>query len=479
MTNRMYKILFVDSDESHLQTLSCLLSCKKYILHTAGNGKDAFDLAQQLSPDLILLDLLLPEIDGVETCRILKSSEITSRIPVIILTDTPDKDAKLLCLRAGANDFLAKPVDSVELQLRIHNLLEFKSYADARRSNELLLQSTTLLEEKTRQLEAVLKDKFNFQDIITTSPAMRRALELADRVTASPQTTILICGESGCGKEVLSRAIHFAGGGIAGGFVALNCAAIPEALLESELFGHVRGAFTGADHDREGKFSQARGGTLLLDEIGDMPLGLQAKLLRVIEGRSFEKVGSNETIPVNCRIIIATNRDLPKMVAEGRFREDLFHRINVYPITIPPLRERRDDIRQLVDQFLGIFRQHQGKSFPGVSPKALDELLSYPWPGNIRELRNCLERAAIVCDGLIQPEHLIIRNTTPPGNIAADKEVDRPAEDSITYHFTLTTKMVSLNAIISRVLEITLQWCHGNKSLAASLLKISRNKFYR
>jgi DNA-binding NtrC family response regulator len=479
MNNATFKILLVDDEELNLRMLSRLLSCGHYTLLTAGTGKDAIELAREKSPDLVLLDMVMPELAGTETCRILKETEETSQIPVIMLTGHPDKDAKLQCLRAGANDFLAKPVDPVELQLRVKNLLEFKKHADTKKSNELLQQSATLLEEKTRELEAALKDRFKFQDIITTSPVMKRELKLAVRVAASYQTTVVIYGESGCGKEVLSRAIHFAGGGKSGGFVAVNCAAIPEALLESELFGHVRGAFTGADRDREGKFSQARGGTLLLDEIGDMPLSLQAKLLRVLEGRTFEKVGANEAIPVDCRVIIATNRNLPAMIAAGRFREDLFHRINVYPITIPPLRERRDDIPLLIEHFLHTFRQHQGKTLPGVSQKALDELLNYRWPGNIRELRNCLERAAIVCDGLIQPEHLIICNTRFTSSVGANSKADLPAGNAITYHFSFNPEMISMEAVTRQVLDITLAWCEGNKSRAASLLNVSRNKFYR
>ncbi len=478
MTDESYKILIVDNEELNLKMVSRMLSCDQFSLYTAANGKDAIMLAKQISPDLILLDVLMPELDGAETCKILKESEGTSQIPVIMLTGCPDKEVKLRCIRAGANDFLTKPVDAIELQLRVHNLLEFKRHADTRRANELLQKSKALLEEKTRELAAALKDRFNFQDIITTSPVMKRALELAVRVAASPQTTVVIYGESGCGKEVLSRAIHFAGG-TPGAFVAVNCAAIPEALLESELFGHVRGAFTGADRDREGKFSQARGGTLLLDEIGDMPLELQAKLLRVLEGRTFEKVGSNETIAVNCRVIIATNRDLPEMIAAGRFREDLFHRINIYPITIPPLRERRDDIPLLVDHFLDTFRQHQGKPLPGVSQKALDELLAYDWPGNVRELRNCLERATIVSDGLIQSEHLIICNSKAPGSVGANSADNLLVSGAITYHIALTPDLISLEAITRRVLDITLEWCQGNKSQAAALLGVSRNKFYR
>lgn len=479
MTNETYKILIVDDEELILNMISCLLSCARYTLYTAGNGKDAIELAQRINPDLVLLDMVMPELDGVEICRILKSTEETSQIPVIMLTGHTDRDAKIMCLSAGANDFLEKPFDNLELKMRVKNLLEFKKYADTSRSNKLLLKSKTLLEGKNRELEAALNDRFSFQNIITTSAVMKKTLKLAVRVAASPQTTVIIYGESGCGKEVLSRAIHFSGGSTAGGFVAINCAAIPEALLESELFGHVRGAFTGADREREGKFSQARGGTLLLDEIGDMPLGLQAKLLRVLEERTFEKIGSNEPVAVDCRVIVATNRDLPEMIAAGRFREDLFHRINVYPITIPPLRKRREDIPLLVDYFLNIFRQHLGKKLPGVSQKTLDELLAYRWPGNVRELRNCLERATIVCDGLIQPEHLSICNSRVTGSIGANTEADPQAGGAIDYHFSFRPDVLSMEAVTRQVLDITLDWCQGNKSQAASLLGVSRNKFYR
>jgi DNA-binding NtrC family response regulator len=479
MTNVAYKILIVDDEELDLKMLASFLSSGQHSLYTAGNGKEAVELARKINPDLILLDMQMPELDGAETCRILKNTEETSQVPVIMMTGYSDEDVKLRCLRAGANDFLAKPVDIIELQLRVNNMLEFNRHAQTRKLNEMLLQSKAALEAKNREYEAALQDKFNFQNIITSSPVMKKSLELAVRVIAFPQTTVVIYGESGCGKEVLSRAIHFAGGGMPGGFVAVNCAAIPEALLESELFGHVRGAFTGADREREGKFSQARWGTLLLDEIGDMPLRLQAKLLRVLEGRTFEKVGSNEPIPVDCRVIVATNQDLPEMVATGRFREDLFHRINVYPITIPPLRERRYDIPLLVDHFLNIFRQHHGKPLPGVSQKAIDELLAYRWPGNIRELRNSLERAAIICDGLIQPEHLCICNTKVNGSVEANSDADLPAGSAITYHFAFHPDMVSLDAVTHRVLDITLEWCKGNKSQAAALLNVSRNKFYR
>jgi DNA-binding NtrC family response regulator len=453
-------ILAVDDDLFFRDLLEQQLHDIGYTPVMAASAGEALAILEHLNIDLILSDLVMPDIDGMEFLE--QVNRLRPDIPFIIITAHASIAGTVEAMRRGAYNYVDKLCEPDELRIVIERALAHQ-----------------LLRSEHDQLKGHLREKFSFQSIITTCPVMKTALELAARVTTSPQTTVVIYGESGCGKEVLSRAIHFAGGGMPVGFVAVNCAAIPEALLESELFGHVRGAFTGADREREGKFSQARGGTLLLDEIGDMPLGLQAKLLRVLEGRTFEKVGSNEPIPVNCRVIVATNRDLPEMIATGHFREDLFHRINVYPITIPPLRERRDDIPLLVEHFLAIFRQHQGKPLPGISQKALDELLTYRWPGNIRELRNCLERAAIVCDGLIQPEHLSICSCRVNSSGGAATETNVPAGGAITYHFALQPDKVSLEEVNRRVLDITLEWCQGNKSQAAALLKVSRNKFYR
>jgi len=303
-------------------------------------------------------------------------------------------------------------------------------------------------------------------------------LRLADKVTSARQTTIAIYGESGSGKEVLARAIHFAGNGFPTGFVAVNCAAIPEHLLESELFGHVRGAFTGADRDREGKFSLARGGTILLDEIGDMPLPLQAKLLRVLQERVFEKIGSNTPLPAECRVIVATNRNLAEQVSAGRFREDLYHRINVFPLTIPPLRDRKDDIPLLCEHVLDQLRQHLGKALPGISQKAMEVMLNYQWPGNVRELRNCLERAAILTEGeLIRPSHLGI---CPAASPDADADTTHGATgDSVTYTLTVPSELLSLDTLTDRIMAITLERCNGNKSKASQMLKIGRKAFYR
>ena len=300
---------------------------------------------------------------------------------------------------------------------------------------------------------------------------MEGTLAAARQVAASPRTTVAIYGESGVGKEVLARAIHIAGGENLTSFVAINCAAIPETLLESELFGHVKGAFTGADRERDGKCCRARGGTLFLDEIGDMPLSLQPKLLRLLEERTFEKVGSDLQVTADFRIIVATHRDLEQCCRQGTFRQDLYHRLTVFPIVIPPLRERREDIPILAEQFLHTFRQHQGKALPGLSRAALDQMMSHDWPGNIRELRNRLEYATIVSYGdLIRPEHLRLQQQCVA--------VIDPAEDRVALNFNFTREEFSLDAVTGQVMEWALAQCNGNKSSAARLLKASRKLFY-
>jgi len=265
--------------------------------------------------------------------------------------------------------------------------------------------------------------------------------------------------------------------------VAVNCAAIPDHLLESELFGHLRGSFTGADRDREGKFSLARGGTLLLDEIGDMPLALQTKLLRVLQERVFERIGSNEQISATCRVIVATNRNLQELVAAGKFREDLYHRITVFPLTLPPLRERTEDIPILCEHVLEQLRQHLGKPLAGISEGAMRLLMEYPWPGNVRELRNFLERAAILTeDGQIKAEQVALAGhsslaplkpgAVPPAGVQLDS-------GSVSYTLTLPVSELSLEALTERILALTLERCGGNKSKASQMLKIGRKAFYR
>ena len=454
-------ILIVDDERICLSVLKNHLLSLGHEVICASTGQEALSLLETRSVQVVISDLAMPEMDGIQLMHMAK--ERYPALPFIVLTAEGSIGSAVAAIREGALDYLEKPFDPENLNVVLQRALEF-----GRLSGE------------NAQLKEHFREQFSFQNIVTQSPVMRAALELAARVASSPKTTISLTGESGVGKEVLARAVHFASGCLPGSFVALNCAAIPESLLESELFGHVRGAFTGAEREREGKFTLARGGTVLLDEIGDMPLLLQAKLLRVLEERSFEKVGSNTTLPADFRVIVATHRNLTELVRQGSFREDLFHRINVVPIAIPALRERREDIPLLVDFYLELFRKHQGKALPGVSRKALDLLVRHGWPGNVRELRNVLEYAAImVSDELIRPEHLRLPAAQAQAQAGGPPAGGEPGGASIDFQVSLGAGEVSLDAITGKILDIALERCGGNKSQAAALLKVNRKMFYR
>ncbi len=449
-------ILAVDDDETSLRILNGCLKLLGFTVVTAPGGAQALELLRQREFDLVISDLYMPGIDGIMLLKEVRNLDMN--IPFIVVTACGSISSAVTAMRQGADDYLEKPYNPDTLQLTVQRALEFHRALS-----------------ENRQIKAYLQDRFTFQNIITVCPAMRDTLEMAAKVASYPYTNVAIYGESGTGKEVLARAIHFASTGMPTRFVAVNCAAIPEQLMESELFGHVKGAFTGADREREGKFSQARNGTLLLDEIGDMPLLLQAKLLRTLQERTFEKIGGNESIPLACRVIVATNVNLAQRVEAGSFREDLYHRINVFPLHIPPLRERKDDIRQICEHVMADLQQHLGKSLPGISQKAMDAILGYDWPGNVRELRNCLERAAILTSGdLIRPEHLCLPPEAQQGSNFQDAE-----SLHVTYNLKVPAQSLSLASLTSQILSRTLENCLGNKSKAAKLLKIDRKMFYR
>lgn len=449
-------ILAVDDQASFRFLLQQQLDNAGFTPLLAASAREGLALLERQPVDLVLSDLVMPEMDGL--AFLAKIRERFSSIPFILLTAHGTVATAVEALKQGAFDYIEKHCPPDELQITIFRALEHSKLA-----------------EENRIFRQHLQHEYSFESIVTSSRRMKNCLELASSVVKSPATTLALFGESGSGKEVLAWAIHVAGGCMPHTFVGLNCAAIPETLLESELFGHARGAFTGAERDREGKFSLAAGGTLLLDEIGDMPLALQTKLLRVLEERLFEQIGSNRPQPLQCRVIVATHRNLPALVAAGRFREDLYHRINIFPITLPPLRERMEDIPLLVEHFIVILRKHLGKKLPGVSQKAMEKLLAHHWPGNVRELRNCLERAAILIqDGeLMRPEHF------SPGTIVTDLPTDSSNPDEISYHLTFTADELSLETATNRILDLTLSHCEGNKTKAAALLKVNRKMFYR
>ncbi|MBI5214052.1 MAG: sigma-54-dependent Fis family transcriptional regulator [Nitrospirae bacterium] len=449
-------ILIVDDDESFRLLIETHLKKAGFKPILTDSGIKALKILEKKNVDLIISDQVMPEMDGMELLHRVKSNH--RDIPFIMLTAYGEIKKAVASIKQGAYDYIEKPYDPDDLFATINRTLEYYRLSD-----------------ENKKLKEHLRGIYSFQNIVTKSCQMMAALKLAEKVAKSPYTTVAIYGENGSGKEVLARAIHYAGERMENRFVAVNCAAIPLTLIESELFGHVKGAFTGADRDREGKFAMAQGGTILLDEIGDMPFELQAKLLRVIQERVYEKLGSNKPINMDCRVIISTHRDLSRLTKEGRFREDLYHRINTFPISLPPLRERKEDIPLLADYFIGQLRQELGKPIPGISQKAMDALIGYHWPGNIREMKNCLERAAIITDNeLIKPGHLIL--------IAAGKRKEDTSYDSahaVQITVDLDSPNTSLDNIVGEILQKTLNKCGDNKSLAAEILKVNRKMFYR
>jgi len=446
------RIVVVDDKQSFRFMLQGFLEDAGYRVICAAGGAEALQELEQGCYDLVISDMVMPDMDGVALLRQVRSR--FPKLPFILVTAHGTVDNAVSAMKEGADDYLLKPLNREELLVVVARLLE---KAQLQVSYDRMLDSE--------------REKFSFQNISSSSPAMGKVMQAAQQVAASPRTTVALYGESGVGKEVLARAIHIASGQSMTGFVAVNCAAIPETLLESELFGHVKGAFTGADREREGKCSLANGGTLFLDEIGDMPLTLQPKLLRLLEERIYEKVGADRQVEADFRIMVATHRNLDECCNQGSFRRDLYHRLNIFPITIPPLRERPEDIPQLAEFFLHHFRQHLGKPLPGLSRAAYDLLLSHNWPGNVRELRNLLEYAAIVTSGdLIRPEHLRLQSLTPCHEAVTS--------DRISLTFNFSCEDFSLDAVNQQLMTWALEKCGNNKSSAARLLKASRKLFY-
>lgn len=451
--NQGASILVVDDKQSFRFMIKRYLDDAGYRTECAASGAEALVQLEHGRFDLVLSDMVMPEMDGLTLLRQVRRSH--QLLPFVLVTAHGSVDSAVAAMKEGADDYLLKPLNREELLLAVERLLE---YARLRANYGRVLDSE--------------RERFSFQNITSNSPAMGNILSAAKQVVASPRTTVSIHGESGVGKEVLARAIHVGTGQTMASFVAVNCAAIPETLLESELFGHAKGAFTGADREREGKCSRAQGGTLFLDEIGDMPLSLQPKLLRLLEEKVYEKVGSDRQATADFRIIVATHRDLDECCNRGTIRRDLYYRLNIFPITIPPLRERREDIPQLSEHFLNGFRKHQGKSLPGLSRAAFDLMMAHDWPGNVRELRNVLEYACIVTNGeLIQPEHLRLRQEPRSFH-------EGQAKDRVRLNIDFSPEEFSLDAVNRHVMAWALEKCNGNKSSAARLLKASRKLFY-
>ncbi|HET6675719.1 MAG TPA: sigma-54 dependent transcriptional regulator [Nitrospiraceae bacterium] len=440
-------LLIIEDEERMRRLFELVLKPVGYELVLAGSGADAVRLIQDQSPfDLIITDLQLGAVSGMEVLEAAKQS--MPDVPVLIITGYGTVKSAVEAMQKGAYDYISKPVDNEELKIIISRALQVRRLA-----------------QDNRNLRAGLQEQFGFDRIVSVSKQMDLVKRLAQEV-AQTDATVLITGESGTGKDLLARAIHLASLRAQGPLVALNCAGIPENLLESELFGYEKGAFTDAKKGKPGRFQLADRGTLFLDEIGEMSLGAQAKLLRVLEHHIVEPLGGVRGTKVDIRIIAATNQELPELIKRERFRLDLYYRINVYQLRIPALRERPEDIKPILDLFLETARRERGSRIQGLAPEALAQLQRYPWPGNVRELHNVVEWITISCKGdEIRPEHL-------PATIksAVMGTAEEPADQRSLLSFGL-----SVEEIEKAMLQEALQKTGGNVSEASRLLKVTRN----
>jgi two-component system response regulator HydG len=441
-------ILVVDDDQAHRTMLRTLLSGWGYKIVEADDGQVAIEKVHEQAFDMILMDIRMLKVSGLEALDGIKT--YNPAIPVIIMTAYSSVETAVEALKKGAYDYLTKPLDFDELRLAMERAMDHRQ-----------------LKEENRLLRETLGSHFDRQNIIGRSTAMVKLLETVAQVAPS-EATVLITGDSGTGKELIAGAIHFNSPRKDGSFVKVNCAALTETLLESELFGHEKGAFTGAHRLKEGRFRQADGGSLFLDEVSEMSLGMQVKLLRALQEREITRVGGEEVIKVDVRVIAATNKDLIQEIESERFREDLYYRLNVVTLNVPLLRERKEDIPLLAQHFLSTFAEKNRKQIKGFTPQAMDQLLKYDWPGNVRELMNAVERAVVLSRSEYLDEQdlpLVIKNALPDEEKSPSRyavPADLPLEDVE-------------KATILKTLEST----DGNKSEAARRLGITRKTLHK
>lgn len=438
----MKSILIVDDEKPQRENLKGFFQRRDFDAVAADCGAKAIEEVNSRAIDVLLTDYKMPDMTGLQV--LIEVKRINPDIPIIMMTAFGNIDTAVEAMKAGAFDYLQKPVNLDEVELLVKRALEQRR-----------------LISENRELRRQLQAKFGFTEIVSQSKEMEEALNVAGRVARST-ATVLLRGESGTGKELFARAIHFSSERRDNPFVVVNCAAIPETLIESEMFGHEKGAFTGADRQRIGRFEEAQGGTLFIDEIGDVPPQIQVKLLRVLQSREFQRLGSSQTLHANVRIITATNRNLEEMLKDGTFREDLYYRLNVVTITIPPLRNRKADIAILVDHFLRKLTTQHNTSVKEISREALDLLMKYDYPGNVRELEHIVERAVILStDDLITSQDL-------PANIRhlkADEQTQRAVRTE-----DLNEQLESFER---EIILATLQKTGGNQLQAAKLLGIA------
>lgn len=437
------KILIVDDDKSVCNFISEILNNKGYSVLAAGDGIEAIEIMENEEVCIVISDLQMPGMDGIELLKRIKKER--PDIEVIIMTGDGTIETAVEAMKLGAFDYIMKPLSLDHLLLLIDRIYE---------KRKLLNENIYLLEE--------LSKNYHFDNIVGQSPQMIKLYEEIKQVSKT-DATVLLTGDSGTGKELLASAIHYSSQRKSKPFVKLSCAALPEGIIESELFGHEKGAFTSALYSKKGRFELANEGTLFLDEIGDLPLSTQVKLLRVLETKEFERVGGTQTIKVNIRLISATNQNLEKMMAEKKFRDDLFYRLNVVSINIPRLNERNSDIELLANHFLHKYSIETNKRIDGISKKAMALLKTHPWPGNVRELENAIERAVVFCqDNIIKQEHL-------PNHIMKWSD-----SKGISLNIPSKYLAVAEKTLITNVIDET----NGNMKKASDILGISRGTLY-
>ncbi|MFH0794600.1 MAG: sigma-54 dependent transcriptional regulator [bacterium] len=439
-----HTLLIVDDRDDNLSSMSLAFARSPYQVLTARDGRKALEILQAGAVDVVLTDLKMPDVDGMELLHAAK--ELSPSPAVLMVTAFGTVDSAVEALKEGAVDYITKPVHIKELRAKVDKAMEAQRL---RRENE--------------DLRTQLKDKFQVDGIIGETPVIRGICQQTIQI-APTRANVLIEGESGTGKELLARALHFNSPRAKKSFVALHCAALSESLLESELFGHEKGAFTGAVARRIGRFELADGGTLFLDEVGEIPLSMQVKLLRVLETREFMRVGGQEAITVDVRLVAATNKNLEEEVKAGRFREDLFYRLKVVSFRLPPLRERKPDIPILVRHFVKLIAKENNKPTPEITPEAMQRLVNHPWTGNVRELRNVIESTIVFLNSAA------IRLSDLPPTL----EVEAPAEGAISFPQGLSLEQVEME-FIKRTLDAE----GGNRTRAAKALGISRRTLQR
>jgi two-component system NtrC family response regulator len=434
------RLLLAEDDASQRRVMEYHLSEAGYSVCVAEDGRSALESFRLDPPDLVLTDMAMPRMDGMELLREIK--RLNPEVPVIIITAFGSIREAVQAMREGAFEYVTKPVDSEELELAVARALELRE-----------------LEQENARLRLEVRGRYRFESIVGRSSPMKHLFEVMGRVAAS-DATALILGESGTGKELVARAIHYSSDRAGGPFIAVNCGAIPRELVEAELFGCRKGAFTGATRDRRGHFELADGGTIFLDEISELPLDLQVKLLRVLDERLVTPVGAEQALPLDVRVLAASNRTLEGAVADGEFREDLYYRLNVVAISVPPLRKRTEDVPLLVEHFLAKF----GRPDCEVDPDVWDALDAHPWPGNVRQLENAIERALVL---QAEPGKLVVDDLPP--------EIRAQRTGPVLPEGDFPDEGISLEETERRLIELALSKADGNQTRAAELLGVTRH----